>query len=195
MNNKNENIVKIGAGILLLYLLGSAGKSKGGIQSKYYTIEDVQRSNTAVKNNITEQFQPLNAQTLNNVNAFIRDVLDPLTDKLGEKLDIESWWRSVALNNYVGGVPDSFHLLGLGIDADAVQNGVIDNRRLVKAMYKYDIPFTEMVLYGSPSKPSQIHLAYDPNDPVQKQLLLKTDSGYQTLNANSVMTTYGNVVV
>jgi len=190
-DNSTRNMLLGGA--VLAWLLMS-GRGSGGLQSKHYSIEDVQRSSTAVSENITEQFQPLSAQTLNHVNEFVTNVLDPLTDRLGSKLDIESWWRSPALNAAVGGVSGSYHLTGGAIDADAVFNGQVDNRKLVVAMYKYDIPFTEMILYGSKTNPTQIHLAYDPRYPTQKELLFKkSDGSYETLNPQVILQGFGAV--
>ncbi len=181
----------IGGSLLLWWLMSSAkGGGSGGVQSKYYTIDDVQRSKTAVDENITEQFQPLDQDTLNNVNAFITFLLDPLTDKLGDPMDIESWWRSQRLNQEVGGVPDSFHTKGLAIDADSYYNGQVDNRRIVLAVLKYDLPFTEMILYNSWEFPTQIHLALDPSRPTEKEILLKKDGEYKPVNAMAIRTYY-----
>lgn len=193
-DNTNRNMI-IG-GLALFWLMGTSGKSSSGIQSKYYSIQDVQKSDTAVSENITEQFQPLNSGTIDHVNEFIKYVLDPLTLKLGEKLDIESWWRSTRLNEAVGGVDGSFHLTGGAIDADAIINGQVDNRRIVLAMYKYGFPFTEMILYGSKSNPTQIHLAYDPRFPNAKELLFKKPDGtYEKLDPNVILNQYVNVEV
>jgi hypothetical protein len=202
--DKTKDAALIGGGLLFAWWLLSSAKNSGddsapgagGIVSKYYTIKDVQASNVAAAKGISEQFGPLNAETIKNVNLFIRNVLDPLTTILGHKLDIESWWRSPRLNAAVGGVPGSFHEKGEAIDADAINSsGVIDNRRLVKAMFKYQIPFTEMIIYGSVSKPTQIHLAFDPARPNEKEFLLKVGDTYNTLNVASVMQQYGAVEV
>lgn len=194
-DNTNRNMVL--GGLAILWMLGTSGKSSGGIQSKYYTLQDIQGSTVATNQNITEQFQALDPNVISHVNEFIKLVLDPLSEKLGTKLDIESWWRSVRLNEAVGGVDGSFHLTGGAIDADAINaQGQIDNRRLVVAMYKYGIPFTEMILYGSKTNPTQIHLAYDPRFPNQKELLYKTPSGtYETLDPNVILNQYASVNV
>jgi len=198
---KNKNTgrnVAIGA-IAAWLLLGSSRSAGGSIVSKHYTIEDVQKSDTAVANNVTEQFEPLDPEYAANANIFIKAVLDPLSDALGGKLDIDSWWRSQTLNGYitccggetlqgmVGGEPDSFHLKALAADFDDPTG---DNRRVVKAMYDLDLPFTEMILYNSWQNPTQIHLAYDPMRGQEKQLLLKTDAGYTTLHPQPLLTYY-----
>jgi hypothetical protein len=177
--DKTKNAVLIGGGLAFFWWLLSSNKSPslepgaGGIVSEFYTIKDVQFSQTAIDENIQEQFEPLDADTLKNVNLFIRNVLDPLTRYLGSKLDIESWWRSARLNEAVGGVPGSFHTKGEAVDADAIHDGVVNNKRIVKAMFKYNIPFTEMIIYGSVADPVQIHLAFDPARPTEKEFLLK----------------------
>lgn len=192
--NDNKGLIIIGA--LAFLLLGKAKGSSGDIKSKYYTISNVQHSNVANQQNITEQFEKLDPHTIQEINAFIQYVLDPLTDKLGERLDIDSWWRSPQLNQEVGGVADSYHLRGLAVDADSYINEELDNRRIVKALLKYDIPFTEMVLYGSYENPTQIHLAFLPERPTEKEMLFKDSNGdYHTLNKARMLQIYENVEV
>ena len=194
--NDNQNALMIGGGLVALWFMFSSAGRKGGIISKYYSIEEVQKSDTAVDQNIIQQFQTLPAEIMNNVNGLIHYLLDPLTEILGNKLVIESWWRSEVLNSAVGGVGTSFHLYGFAVDVDSVKNGIVDNKRLVKAVLENNLPFTEMILYNSVSKPTQIHLALDPNRSNEKQILFKDDNGnYHDLNRDQLLTLYMNVTV
>lgn len=195
---KKENRKGLLAGAaLLLFLMSRSGRATGTgdlsstqLTSKYYNLSDVQRSQTALDQGITEQFTPLDPQTIRNVNYLTSAVLDPLTEKLGSKLEIESWHRVPATNAAVGGVTGSLHLTGGTVDADHYYNGQVDNRRLVMAVIKYDLPYTEMILYTSKNNPTEIHLAAIEGRP-EKELLFKTSSGnYEAVNEQAIFQNY-----
>lgn len=171
---------------------GSA-QSSGGIKSKYYTIEDVQRSQIAVDNNITEQFGALTALQKRDINDFIWIVLDPLSDALGGALDIESWWRSPKVNDLAGGVANSYHEKGVAIDFKFKPGGgsVIDNSKVIKALYNTGLPFTELIFYGSKTAPKSLHLAFDYKDPVAKEILFKKpDGSYEVISKEFIYQTF-----
>lgn len=55
-------------------------------------------------------------QQVANLAFLAASVLQPLRDKFGQSVVISSGFRSPALNLYVGGVSNSFHLTGLAAD-------------------------------------------------------------------------------
>ncbi len=59
-------------------------------------------------------------------------ILQPLRDEYGKPVVISSGYRSVALNNYVGGVSNSWHLRGLA--ADIKLNSDIHAHQLFKIL-------------------------------------------------------------
>ncbi len=164
-----------------------SGSGSGGIISKYYTIDDVQKSKIGTEQNIQEQFGALSPLQIRDINDFLRIVLDPLTDRLGSKLNISSWWRSPKVNQLAGGVSNSLHLRGTAIDFYFMQDGIIDNKKVIKALYDLQLPFTEMVFYGSKVAPKSLHLAFDYKNPVQKEILFKKPDGdYELLSKEFV---------
>ena len=206
--------ILIGGGLILLMSKGNSSSSgdggspgtgtgtgtgsgtasgAGGIISKYYTADDVRRSSTATDEGITQQFTtPFTTLQKRDINDFIRIVLDPLTAKLGHKLDIGSWWRSAALNAKVGGEPDSLHLKGVAIDFKFYKNGIVNNGDVIRAMYEIQSPFTELILYGSKTAPKSLHLAFDYQRPVEKEILFKKpEGGYETLSKEFI---YNNFI-
>lgn len=187
----NNSILWILAGAALLLSFSKGSKNK--INSRFYNISDVQKSNVAVTQGFAEQFGALSPEIIANVNYFIKNLLDPLSTLLGQKLSIDSWWRSLRLNEFVGGVPGSFHTLGLSIDADLIENGAVNNKKLIKTLLESGLPFTELILYGSISKPTQIHLALSPQDPTQNEIFLKVGSDYQPLSKEDLLNYYTNV--
>lgn len=51
-----------------------------------------------------------------NLERLIINVLDPLRQQFGAPIIVNSGYRSIAVNNAVGGVPNSQHLLGHAAD-------------------------------------------------------------------------------
>ncbi len=179
---ENRRGLLVGAA-LLLFLMSRSGKAAGTgtvsstqLTSQYYNLSDVQRSQTALDENITEQFAPLSPEVIRAANYLTSTLLDPLTKKLGSKLEIDSWHRVPATNTAVGGSVTSFHLTGGTVDIDFFKDGVLDNRMIVAAIIKYDYPYTEMIVYGDLNNPSEVHVAAIEGRP-EKELLHKNSSG------------------
>lgn len=203
-DNKGMIFLAVGVGLLLFGGKKSggvspgtgtgsnSGQSAGGIKSKYYTITDVQRSQIAIDNNYTEQFGALTTLQKRDINDFIFIVLDPLTEYLGTPLDIESWWRAIRTNQKAGGVPGSYHEKGVAIDFKYVNpQGVVDNKKVIQAIYKLGLPFTELILYVNKTSPKSLHLAFDYKDPVQKEILFKKPDGtYERLSNEFIYTNF-----
>jgi hypothetical protein len=188
----NGGLVAMGIALLLLLSKPKSGSAPGqpgsgssggssatsGIVSKYYTMDDVRRSSKAKELGITEQFSAALTQTqLRDLNAFIKIVLDPLTTKLGSTLEISSWWRHPKLNDAVGGVDDSYHEKAVAIDFKNIKNGTLDNAAVIRALYQAQLPFTELIFYGSKTNPTSFHLAFDYLKPVEKEVLYKRPDG------------------
>ena len=57
-----------------------------------------------------------NVSQTNDLRILCRDILEPLRDKIGKPIIINSAFRSVAVNRAVGGVSNSLHLLGQAAD-------------------------------------------------------------------------------
>ena len=57
-----------------------------------------------------------NVNDINQLRNLCRDILEPLREKLGCPLIVDSGFRSQAVNEAVGGVPTSQHLLGQAAD-------------------------------------------------------------------------------
>jgi tryptophanase len=52
-----------------------------------------------------------------------------------------------------------------------------------------------MIIYGSVADPVQIHLAFDPARPTEKEFLLKQGENYKKLSIQEVLTQYANIKV
>lgn len=80
---------------------------------KYFTIDEMTRSATAVVRGIDNTPPP---EAVINLNALIDDVLDKIRERWGRPVYINSGYRSEALNRAVGGTKTSQHRFGEAAD-------------------------------------------------------------------------------
>lgn len=96
---------------------------RGGIHNlkhypmKYFSIAEFLRSDAADKHQISNM--PADEEllaVLNNINALVNNVLDPLRAMIGHPIIITSGYRSQRVNELVGGSKTSQHLTGQAAD-------------------------------------------------------------------------------
>lgn len=80
---------------------------------KHFTIHELSYSQTAVKLGIKNETTPEIEQ---NLVALVAVVLDPLREKWGKPIKVNSGYRCPKLNRAVGGVATSQHLKGEAAD-------------------------------------------------------------------------------
>ncbi len=80
--------------------------------SRHHTLDQLIRSETALRENIDNTPPP---QILPNLRRLAKG-LDGVVDLLGHPLEISSGYRCSALNERVGGTPNSQHVQGLAAD-------------------------------------------------------------------------------
>lgn len=85
--------------------------------SVFFTLEEMQQSSTASRVGVRNEAPPVAVAALTNLCKF---VLDPLREKLGVAIHVESGYRSAAVNTLVGGEEHSQHLLGEAADIQVV---------------------------------------------------------------------------
>jgi len=123
---------------------------------KYFTIEELCRSNTARNMGITNE-APYNVRT--NLRHLTVAVLDPLREAWGRPITVNSGYRCPELNKAVGGSPKSHHQRGMA--ADITAGNRVDNRRLFQLVQDLRLPFTQLI---DESDFKWIHISYDPTD-------------------------------
>lgn len=94
---------------------------------KYFTLNELTRSDTATKNKIDNT---PTAEAVKNLTVLVDNVLDPLREMYGKPIYISSGYRCPALNKAVGGVPGSQHKTGQA--ADINQRSREENARIFK---------------------------------------------------------------
>ena len=127
---------------------------------KYFSLSELTHSDTAVSVRIDNTPSPLQEARLI---LLVRDVLDPIREHWGLPIRVTSGYRCPTLNDWVGGVEDSYHMDGCAADitaTDPARN--VELMSLIRAMHLVGkLALTECYL-GPDYK--YIHVAYSPDD-------------------------------
>ena len=103
-----------------------------------------------------------------NVKALVTEVLDPVREKLGMPIVVNSGYRCEKHNKDVGGVRNSQHLRGEAADIHCA-----DNKRL-KQLIIENGKFDQLITY-----PTFLHVSYKRTGGNRHQRLKKGGAGYE----------------
>lgn len=109
---------------------------------KFFTIEELTKSDVAKKNNISNI---PNIQERNNLIALVDNILDPLREAYGKPIVITSGFRSDKVNKLSGGSSTSQHRLGQAADIRSKQDTKEENKKLFDLIQKLDLPFDQLI--------------------------------------------------
>ncbi len=107
---------------------------------RYFTIKELCQSDTAVKKKINNT---PNSEIVNNLTQLVNNILDPLREKYGKPITVNSGYRCEALNIAVGGSKTSYHMLGLA--ADITAGSPAKNKILFKLIQELELPFDQLI--------------------------------------------------
>ena len=130
-----------------------------GKLSKNFDWKEFTKSDTASRLHICNEIVDFDVR--DNIKALVDFVLQPLRDAWGGPLFINSGYRCPELNEAVGGVPTSQHVLGCAADV-----GCTDPYALAKLAKRMNLGFDQMIVY-----PSFVHFSYNPNGENRGQIL------------------------
>ena len=118
--------------------------------SKNFTLEELTLTSTGYFNT------PNEAQTIN-LRIVTAAILQPLRSYLNEKVTITSGYRSIQVNNAVGGSTSSYHLSGMAADFK-----VKSFEKAIDFIKKY-LEYTELGIYQTKKGVIRfLHVAYNP---------------------------------
>lgn len=121
---------------------------------KYFTFDELSRSETARKLNIDNR-PPEAAKS--HMAALVDNILDPLRQAWGLPIMVNSGFRCPALNKAVGGVSTSQHMTGQA--ADITTGNKVDNARLFQMVQDLGLPFDQLI---DEQGFSWVHVSYSP---------------------------------
>lgn len=132
---------------------------------KYFTIEELTRSSTATTRGIDNTPTP---EIKANLERLVEKVLDPLREKYGKPITVNSGYRCPELNKAVGGSKTSDHMNGFSVDITASckkENAILF--QIIKDNFDFDQLIWEK---GNSEYPDWVHVSYNPNR-LRKQVL------------------------
>ena len=115
---------------------------------KNFSYSEFEKSDTATRLGINNTIK--DGFIKENIKALVDNILQPLRDKWGESLFINSGYRCPQLNKEVGGVPTSQHCIGQASDV-----GCIDPYALAQLAKMMRLDYDQCILY-----PSFVHFSY-----------------------------------
>ena len=138
-------------------------------ESKYFKLEELLKSNTA----LTSQIHNLPSWAdVENLQELATSVLDPIREKWGQPLIVTSGYRSPQLNAAVGGVPTSAHMVGCAVDIitpNWSNRKISELYNLIQEMVENgDIDIDQVIYYR---KKRMIHISNDL--PCRRQFIVK----------------------
>ena len=131
---------------------------------KYFTISEMLKSNTAIKQRLWNG-APKEAEE--NLRALVDEVLDPLREAYGRPIRVNSGYRCPKLNRLVGGSPNSQHMRGEAADIQPVSGNESDLDELARILIANG-KFDQLILY-----PTFIHVSHKRFGWNRKQVLQK----------------------
>jgi len=124
--------------------------------SDHITYAEAIHSNTAKRKSIDNT--PSEVQVLS-MKLLADKIFEPLRKWVGGPIKVNSFFRSITLNEAIGGVSSSQHCKGQAIDIDDVY-GYKTNAEMYKWI-KENLDFDQMIWeFGTDMQPNWVHISY-----------------------------------
>jgi len=126
------------------------------IISDHITYAEAIHSNTAKRKRIDNTPNPTQVEAMK---LTAQEVFEPLREWVGGPIKVNSFFRSVALNEAIGGVASSQHCKGQAIDLDDVY-GRKSNAEMFHWI-KENLCFDQLIWeFGTDMNPNWIHISF-----------------------------------
>lgn len=122
--------------------------------TKNFSLEEFFESKTAKNKGINNETE--HPSVINNIKEMCFQVLQPLRDKVGKPIHINSGYRCKALNELIGGSATSQHRLGQAVDI-VVED--LSPFEVAKIVLELSLPYDQMILYDT-----FLHISISPRD-------------------------------
>ena len=150
--------------------------------SKNFTLNELTRSNTAMRLGIDNEPSKEGIMKLTLLAAF----LQAIRDRIGA-LRITSGYRSPQLSEAIGSSSNSQHCRYEAVDLQYVKRGNMDNLMIYQALIDLDLDFDQCILefgnateYIDPTSPDWVHLSWKVVDNRRQELIAYKDIDNKT---------------
>lgn len=147
--------------------------------SKDFTKIEMTTSSYAVKYNIKEQFDPP-LEIKKSLKKLLDEFLQPVRNKFGDKIKINSAYRCPKVNEGIGGAKNSWHTKGQAVDIIPVN---FHKGKELFYLIKDHFDFDTLIWYHEgDDEPVWIHVTYRTDAPnTRKRIMYKVrNGGYST---------------
>jgi hypothetical protein len=136
--------------------------------SKNFTLEELTVTNTGLTNVPTQT-------EINNLTQLVNNVLQPLRDLLGKPIQVNSGFRSLAVNTAIGGAPKSQHCNGEAADINSLDNANMFH------LIRNQLTFDQLIWEGgNDTQPEWVHVSYKAKNNRKQVLKMKIVRGSKT---------------
>lgn len=116
----------------------------------------------------------------NNLKGLVTAVLEPVRERLGKPIMVNSGFRCPVHNRAVGGATGSQHVKGEAADVTLVQGSGCRVNDLAKAIVANGT-WDQLILY-----PTFVHVSYKRGGGNRREILRKTSGGYVKMSINDL---------
>lgn len=109
---------------------------------RYFTMAELTASQVAKRKGIDNT---PDARAKANLTALVSNLLDPLRERWGSPIVVNSGYRCAKLNRAVGGVARSQHCKGQAVDIRTMSNTQAGNRRLFDFIRTSRLPYDQLI--------------------------------------------------
>lgn len=149
--------------------------------SKNFSLAEMTHSNTAISKGLDNT---PSAEIITNLQILIDNVLQPIRDKLGKSIKINSGYRSPAVNASVGGSITSDHCKGQAADIEVAGMANGDLAKWIVENFKFTQIILEFYTQGIPDS-GWVHVSYNP-DNLKCQVLTAVKQNGKTVYLNGI---------
>ena len=149
--------------------------------SKNFSLAELTYSGTAISKGLDNTPTP---EIIANMQILVDNVLQPLRDKLGKPLKINSGYRAPAVNTAVGGSATSDHCKGQAADIEIAGMANGDLANYIIENFKFTQVILEFYTQGLPNS-GWVHVSYNP-DNLKCQVLTAVKQNGKTVYLNDI---------
>jgi hypothetical protein len=143
--------------------------------SKNLSLAELTKSATAIKHGIANE---PTIEHLLNLKELATNVFQPIREHFGMPIGISSGYRSMALNDLIGGSSRSQHSKGEAVDIDADIFGGVTNKEIFYFI-KEHLDFDQLIWeFGNDNEPAWVHVSYKSENNRREVLRAYKDNGY-----------------